>query len=46
MAMVVAGLSNDARAELLDRLRTAARRYETRDGLDIPGLSLILTARR
>ena len=46
IAMVVAGLSDDARAELLDRLRDAARPYESSDGLDIPGLSLVLRARR
>jgi ubiquinone/menaquinone biosynthesis C-methylase UbiE len=46
IAMVVAGLSDDARAELIDRLRNAARPYETSDGLDIPGLSLVLTAKR
>ncbi|MEY2467438.1 MAG: hypothetical protein QOF21_136 [Actinomycetota bacterium] len=46
IAMVVAGLSDEARADLLDQLRSAARPYETSDGLDIPGLSLVLTARR
>ncbi len=46
IATVVAGMSDDARAELLDRLRDAARPYETSDGLDIPGLSLVLTGRR
>ncbi len=46
VAMLVAGLSAEARAALLDDLRTAARPYETSDGLDMPGLSLVLTARR
>ncbi len=46
VAMVVAGLSEESRGELLDQLRNAARPYETSDGLDIPGLSLVLTATR
>jgi ubiquinone/menaquinone biosynthesis C-methylase UbiE len=45
IARVVANLSEDAKAELLDQLREAASPYETNDGLDIPGLSLVLTAR-
>ena len=46
IASVVANLSEDAKAELLDQVRAASGSYETRDGLDIPGLSLVLTARR
>jgi ubiquinone/menaquinone biosynthesis C-methylase UbiE len=46
IARIVAGLSEAAKAELLDQLRAAAAQYETNDGLDIPGLSLVLTARR
>ena len=43
---IVAAMPADAKAALLDRLREAARPYQTSDGLDIPGLSLVLTARR
>jgi len=46
IAKVVASLCEDAKAALLDQLRTASSPYETSDGLDIPGLSLVLTARR
>jgi ubiquinone/menaquinone biosynthesis C-methylase UbiE len=46
VAGIVANLSEDAKAELLVQLRAASRSYETSDGLDIPGLSLVLTARR
>jgi ubiquinone/menaquinone biosynthesis C-methylase UbiE len=46
IAGIVANLSEDAKAELLDRLRAASSPYETSDGLDIPGVSLVLTARR
>ncbi|MBA2607648.1 MAG: hypothetical protein H0U92_01755, partial [Actinobacteria bacterium] len=46
VATVVAALSDESRAALLDDLRAAARPYETSDGLDMPGLSLVLTARR
>ncbi len=46
IASIVANLSEDAEAELVDRLRSASGPYETNDGLDIPGLSLVLTARR
>jgi hypothetical protein len=46
IASIVANLSDDAEAELLDQLRVVSSPYETSDGLDIPGLSLVLTARR
>ena len=46
IASIVASLSDTAKAELLDQLRVASSPYETNDGLDIPGLSLVLTARR
>lgn len=46
IASIVANLPEVAKAELLDRLRAASVPYETNDGLDIPGLSLVLTARR
>jgi hypothetical protein len=46
IARVVANLPEAAKALLLDQLRIASSPYETNDGLDIPGLSLVLTARR
>jgi ubiquinone/menaquinone biosynthesis C-methylase UbiE len=46
IASIIANMSEDAKAELLDQLRAASGPYETDDGLDIPGLSLVLTARR
>jgi ubiquinone/menaquinone biosynthesis C-methylase UbiE len=46
IAGIVANLCDDAKAELLRQLRAASSPYETSDGLDIPGLSLVLTACR
>jgi enediyne biosynthesis protein CalE5 len=45
IAGIVANLPEAAKEELLDQVRDASRAYETNDGLDIPGLSLVLTAR-
>jgi ubiquinone/menaquinone biosynthesis C-methylase UbiE len=46
LSMVVASLPHDVHAQLLDRLRDAVAPYETSDGLDLPGLSLLTVARR
>jgi ubiquinone/menaquinone biosynthesis C-methylase UbiE len=46
IAGIVANLSEAAKAALLDQLRAAASPYGTSDGLDLPGVSLVLTAQR
>ena len=46
VAGLVATMADDAKSELIDRVREASRAYETTDGLDFPGLSWLLTARR
>jgi ubiquinone/menaquinone biosynthesis C-methylase UbiE len=46
IAGVIANLPGRAKVELLDQLHAASSPYETSDGIDIPGLALVLTARR
>jgi SAM-dependent methyltransferase len=46
LAAILAGLPQEARDELHERLREEARPYETPRGLEFPGLALIASARR
>lgn len=46
LAAIVASLPEDAIAELADRLRDAVAPYRAPDGLTLPGVSLLATARR
>jgi SAM-dependent methyltransferase len=46
LATILAGLPEPARTALAARLREVTRRYETAEGLELPGLSLIAAARR
>jgi SAM-dependent methyltransferase len=46
LAAILAGLPQEARDALHERLREEARPYETPRGLEFPGLALIASARR
>jgi SAM-dependent methyltransferase len=46
LATILAGLSEPAATALEERLREVTRPYETAEGLELPGLSLIAAARR
>ena len=47
LAKVLAGLDDAERTEVADRVRASVAPYRTEDGaLDLPGLSLVVTARR
>jgi ubiquinone/menaquinone biosynthesis C-methylase UbiE len=46
IAGVLAGLDDATRAAVRDRVRSAVAEYETAGALELPGLTLLLTARR
>lgn len=46
IASIVAGLPDDTRRLLTERLRVAVEPYTTASGIELPGLALLVTARR
>ena len=46
LSAILAGLPEPAGQALRERVREAARPYATATGLDFPGVSLIVSARR
>ncbi|HEX3621493.1 MAG TPA: class I SAM-dependent methyltransferase [Acidimicrobiales bacterium] len=46
LVRVIAGLSDDVRAAVVSRLREEVRRFRTPEGVELPGLVLLLSARR
>jgi SAM-dependent methyltransferase len=46
VAALLAGLPDDARGRIIDEVRTTLAPYESADGLDLPGLNLVVSGHR